>query len=103
MCTYEEALLLGPQGQSAKFTQIVVTGRHEAWAGVVERWHSQGVGRAHTKVHLALDSREWAQAPTSLAILKWLQVGQLTFPSSSFTTCRMAEVIWPTFLAVCED
>lgn len=33
MCTYEEALLLGPQGQSAKFTQIVVTGRHEAWAG----------------------------------------------------------------------
>lgn len=105
MCSYEEALLLGPQGQSAKFTQTVVTGRHEAWAVVLERWwwHSQGVGRAHTEVHIALDSENGlgAQVPTSLAISKWLQVGQSAFLGSSFTACRTAEIIWPTFLAVC--
>ena len=105
MCSYEEALLLGPQGQSAKSTQIVVTWRHEAWAVVLERrwWHSQGVGRAHTKVHIALDSENGlgTQVPTSLATSKWLQVRQSTFLGSSFPACRTAEIIWPTFLAVC--
>ena len=106
MCSYEEALLLGPQGQSAKFTQIVVTGRHEAWAVVLVRrwWHSQGVGRAHTEVHLAetqrMDSGPGSNQPGHFQVVT---CGIVNTPSSSFTTCRTAEIIWPPVLAVCED